>query len=215
MMRKQQNSNLRSNYTITFQISLILCLAFMLALTNIQIQPSTITTEIFFDPQTEPIIDLPPIIEPITPPPPLKPLIPTTVPDDFFIDDEIIIPNLEFDTFEYQPPVSPKKSQKKDIFDIHGVEVLPSMIGGLEALYSKVKYPELARKSGITGTVVVEFIVNKKGEVVSPKIIRGIGGGCDEEVLKVIQSMRFSPGVQNGTIVKVRMAQSVKFRLTK
>ncbi len=214
-MRKQQNSNLRSNYTITFQISLILCLAFMLALTNIQIQPSTITTEIFFDPQTEPIIDLPPIIEPITPPPPLKPLIPTTVPDDFFIDDEIIIPNLEFDTFEYQPPVSPKKSQKKDIFDIHGVEVLPSMIGGLEALYSKVKYPELARKSGITGTVVVEFIVNKKGEVVSPKIIRGIGGGCDEEVLKVIQSMRFSPGVQNGTIVKVRMAQSVKFRLTK
>lgn len=215
MMRKQQNSNLRSNYTITFQISLILSLAFMLALTNIQIQPSTITTEIFFDPQTEPIIDLPPIIEPITPPPPLKPLIPTTVPDDFFIDDEIIIPNLEFDTFEYQPPVSPKKSQKKDIFDIHGVEVLPSMIGGLEALYSKVKYPELARKSGITGTVVVEFIVNKKGEVVSPKIIRGIGGGCDEEVLKVIQSMRFSPGVQNGTIVKVRMAQSVKFRLTK
>ena len=51
------------------------------------------------------------------------------------------------------------------------------MIGGLKKLYSEIKYPEIARKTGIDGIVIVQFIVNKMGEVESPQIIRGIGGG--------------------------------------
>ena len=82
------------------------------------------------------------------------------------------------------------------------------MTGGLKKFYS-----EIARKTGIDGIVIVQFIVNKMGEVESPQIIRGIGGGCDEEVLRVIKKMKFSPGIQNGILVNVKMSQSVRFQL--
>ena len=51
------------------------------------------------------------------------------------------------------------------------------------------------------------------GEVENPQIIRGIGGGCDEEVLRVIKKMKFSPSIQNGIVVKVKIYQSVRFQL--
>jgi protein TonB len=161
----------------------------------------------------EPIIELPPNTPPENPPAPIKPLIPIEVSDDTIIDDEPDIPNLEIDDFQYALPDAPEDIIEEDIFDVHGIEVLPAMHGGLIKLYSEIKYPEMARKAGIEGTVIVQFIVNKEGLVESPEIYRGIGGGCDEEVLRVIQKMRFSPGVQNGNLVKVRMAQAFRFQL--
>lgn len=87
------------------------------------------------------------------------------------------------------------------------------MKGGLKKLYSEITYPEKARAAGIEGRVYIEFIVDKNGKVAEPTLLRGIGGGCDEEVLKAIKLMEFTPGVQNGNLVKVRMSQVVVFKL--
>jgi TonB family protein len=84
----------------------------------------------------------------------------------------------------------------------------------MQALYEKLVYPESAREAGIEGRVVVEFIVNKQGNVVEPNILRGIGGGADEAALEAIRSTRFTPGVQRGQPVDVKMVLPIVFRLS-
>ena len=115
-----------------------------------------------------------------------------------------------------QPPPPPEnesgdENQEPEIF--MAVEQMPKPIGGQEAIYSKIQYPEMARKAGVEGRVVVNFVVNEKGEVVNPKVVSGLGAGCDEEALDAIRSTEFKPGKQRGKPVKVRMSQAIQFRL--
>jgi protein TonB len=81
-------------------------------------------------------------------------------------------------------------------------------------LSSKLRYPSRAKREHISGTVYVEFVVNKKGEVVNPKVIRGIDRDCDQEALRVVSLMKdWAPGSQNGMSVNVRMVLPITFRL--
>lgn len=81
-------------------------------------------------------------------------------------------------------------------------------------VYKNIKYPATARNSNIQGTVVVNFIIEKDGSVSTPKIIRSIGGGCDEEVLRIVNEMPdFIPGKQRGKAVRVNYNLPVKFKL--
>ena len=81
-------------------------------------------------------------------------------------------------------------------------------------IYGNLKYPRLARENEIEGSVIVEFVVNREGQVVTPKILRGLGGGCSEAVLRVVNKMpQWKPGKQNGRPVNVIYRMPVKFRL--
>lgn len=95
------------------------------------------------------------------------------------------------------------------------VEQMPTFNGDLMAyLASHVRYPEAARETGVEGRVVVEFVVNEQGAISNAKVVMGIGGGCDEEALRVIAAMpAWKPGRQNGTAVKVLFNVAVKFVL--
>lgn len=93
------------------------------------------------------------------------------------------------------------------------VEKMPEPIGGISALQSKVVYPEMARRAGIEGRVTVQFIVNENGDVENAQVMRGIGGGADEEALRVVEETKFEPGIQKGKPVRVRFAMSINFRL--
>jgi len=57
-------------------------------------------------------------------------------------------------------------------------------------------------------------VVDEKGNVVNPKIVRGIGGGCDEEALRVIKQAEFRPGTQRGRPVKVQYTLPINFQLS-
>ena len=70
------------------------------------------------------------------------------------------------------------------------VEQMPVLIGGMGNLQKQVKYPETARQAGIEGTVIVQFIVSETGSVINPKVIRGIGGGCDEAAIEAVKKKR-------------------------
>ncbi len=87
------------------------------------------------------------------------------------------------------------------------------MIGGLAALQREIRYPEIARHDGIEGRVILQFIVDEQGRVNEPKVIRGIGSGCDKEALRVLQTVRYRPGMQRGKPVKVKMSLPVMFKL--
>ncbi|MAO65506.1 MAG: hypothetical protein CL666_10950 [Balneola sp.] len=93
------------------------------------------------------------------------------------------------------------------------VEEMPVLIDGMKSIQSKIEYPELARRAGIEGRVTVQFIVNENGDVENPKVVRGIGGGADEEALRVINQAKFEPGMQHGQPVRVQYALSINFRL--
>lgn len=94
------------------------------------------------------------------------------------------------------------------------VENMPKLVGGIQGVQAKVQYPEMAKRAGIEGRVTVQFIVNESGDVENAKILRGIGGGCDEEALAVVRGAKFEPGLQRGRPVRVQMSLPIVFRLT-
>jgi protein TonB len=98
------------------------------------------------------------------------------------------------------------------------VEIMPSFPGGDEErqkfLYDHIVYPQGAAENGIEGTVYIQFIVDTKGNITDVKILRGIGQGCDEEVLRVVKMMpQWNPGRQNGRNVRVLYNMAISFKL--
>lgn len=98
------------------------------------------------------------------------------------------------------------------------VEEMPSFPGGelelLKFIGTNVKYPRAARNIGIQGRVSVQFIVEKDGSLTDIQILRGIGAGCDEEAIRVMNLVpNFSPGKQRGVPVRVKMVVPINFKL--
>ena len=81
-------------------------------------------------------------------------------------------------------------------------------------LSENIDYPAMAADAGIQGVVYVSFVVDKDGQVKDVKVLRGIGGGCDKEAIRVVKSMpKWAPGRQRGKSVKVQYNLPVRFRL--
>jgi len=96
------------------------------------------------------------------------------------------------------------------------VEVMPTFPGGDQAMFkyfgTQAKYPEEAAENGIKGAVYVAFVVERDGRISDVKVLRGIGGGCDEEAVRVVRSMpNWIPGTQNGKVVRVRYNLPFRF----
>jgi len=87
----------------------------------------------------------------------------------------------------------------------------------LKFIYSNIKYPTLARENGVEGKVIMQFQIGKEGEVLNPKVVRDIGDGCGEEVVRVMELMQkeitWIPGKHKGESVKVQYTLPVKFQL--
>lgn len=98
------------------------------------------------------------------------------------------------------------------------VEVMPEFPGGMPALSQYVtgelRYPKEARQRNIEGLVLVGFVVERDGSISQSNVLRGIGGGCDEEALRVVARMpAWKPGQQGGTPVRVRYTLPLRFKL--
>lgn len=98
------------------------------------------------------------------------------------------------------------------------VEQMPEFPGGEQNmrkfLSNNIRYPMMARESGIHGTVYVTFVVSVTGQISDVKLLRGIGGGCDEEAVRVVKSMPpWIPGRQTGKPVPVQFNLPIVFSL--
>jgi len=83
-------------------------------------------------------------------------------------------------------------------------------------LSNNIVYPPIARENGITGRVIIQYIVEKDGSITNVKVVRGIGGGCDEEAQRVIENMpNWIPGLQRGRPVRVQFTLPIAFTLEK
>jgi len=95
---------------------------------------------------------------------------------------------------------------------------MPEFPGGDTALYrflaENIHYPDSAKTAGIQGRVFITFVVNTDGSISDARVLRGIGGGCDEEALRVVKSMpNWIPGKQRGKPVRVQYNLPIKFSL--
>ena len=97
-------------------------------------------------------------------------------------------------------------------------EQMPTYEGGdvalLKYLTDSVKYPELAKKHGVQGRVIIGFIVEKDGSLTDVKVLRAVDRALDAEALRVVKGMpKWIPGCQDEQLVRVRYNVPVSFRL--
>jgi periplasmic protein TonB len=224
-LKKSPKADLESKKLIFTEIGLIIGLALMLVAFEWKSYDKTVMDmgERQAEDITEEII---PITEQKIKPPPPAPVQQVVkiniVEDDVEVDDDLDIDveadqNTEVD--EYIAPVKQEdeeSAEETQIFMV--VESMPLFPGGETALYKflaeNIKYPQMAKESGIQGRVFVTFVVERDGSVTDVRVLRGIGGGCDEEAIRVVKNMpKWAPGKQRGKSVRVQYNLPVKFTL--
>jgi protein TonB len=173
------------------------------------------------DVEIEELLDIPITEQPPPPPPPVEQPVIQEIPDEVEIEEKIEV-NFDVDVKEEMVirevviADAPVVEKADEIFDV--VENAPEFPGGMEAWYQylnkNLKYPTQARRMGIEGTVYVVFVVNTDGTIQDVELLRGIGGGCDEEAIRVVSNApKWTPGKQRGRPVRVRMRLPVRFKL--
>jgi protein TonB len=181
--------------------------------------------------------ELPPDVEPPVLPPPPPPttkiqnqvrFVPPVVVDDIVTEDGFLpmddINKTQTNPVDINPETSVEKQPviveepeaKKELFII--AEEMPLFPGGdnerMKFLAQNIQYPQQASELAIQGTVYIQFVVDSKGNITDVKIMRGIGGGCDEEALRVVKIMpKWHPGKQNGKTVRVLYTMPVTFKI--
>lgn len=97
------------------------------------------------------------------------------------------------------------------------VQVQPEFPGGTAALYKflgkHLKFTEVAIQNNISGTVIVQFVVERDGSISNIEVIKEPGGGLGNEAIRVMKLMpKWKPGLQNNTSVRVKMRAPIKFQ---
>lgn len=111
-----------------------------------------------------------------------------------------------------------RKSMADTVFQV--VEKPANYHGGMERLYRHVnrnlkgKYPLSARREGVEGRVFIQFVVDKTGQMREPRVLKGIGAGCDQAALQSLVSLLpWEPAMHEGRPVKQMFVLPVEFRL--
>ena len=174
------------------------------------------------DDNFEDMMEIPPTQQPPPPPPVIQQPEIVEVPDEEEIEQEIEV-NLDVEITEETViediifEEAPEEEVADEIFTI--VEDQPSFQGGGHAAFlqwvsKNLRYPAQAQRMGIEGRVYVQFVIERDGTVTDVQAIKGIGGGADEEAVRVIQSApKWTPGKQRGRAVRVRMILPISFQL--
>ncbi len=219
--KKTKKANLENKKGIFFEIGLILSLALVLFAFEWK---SYDTFKPFIDNRAgaEIIETIVPITKPTLPEPKIPE--PTTLKIVKNTTKNVKEININVEPIKNEPnepfvpmPTKPEPEVPEDKPFI-SVEEMPDFVGGDEArvnfLRKNVVYPPSAREIGIQGTVYVTFVVERNGEITDVQLLRGIGGGCEEEAIRVIKAMpKWKPGKQRGKAVRVQFNLPIKFQL--
>jgi periplasmic protein TonB len=178
------------------------------------------------------------ILKEIPPPPPMRNTIKFTPPvikpdeavseeDEPKMQKEIVgqkaaISTADFNkgTDDVAAPIVKENSQITEESDkpFLVVEQMPQFPGGekemMKFIAENLKYPAKAQEAGVMGKVIVNFVVGRDGKITQIKVVRGIGSGCDEEAIRVLQKMPlWTPGQMGGKAVPVYFTFPITFRL--
>lgn len=224
-IKKSPKADLEGKKTTWLLIGYVVVLGFMFVAfewteRDIKIDTSQALTDVVFE---EEIIPITQQEEKVAPPPPDVPSVAETltIVDDKTDVKETAIASTE-DTgqkveVKYVPVhVEVEEPEEQTIFEI--VENMPEFPGGmgqcLQFLAKNIKYPTIAQENGTQGRVIIQFVVNRDGSIVDPKVVRSVDPYLDKEALRVIMTMpKWKPGMQRGKPVRVKFTVPVMFRL--
>jgi len=220
-LKKNPEVNVEKKKHLLFQVGLVTALAVILIAFEWKTFDRSVSSlgQLQVELEEEELI---PITQQEPPPPPPPPPPQTTiieiVEDDVELEEELEILETEIDedTEIEIVEIAEEVYEEPEIFTI--VEQMPSFPGGEAKLFQylgeNMKYPAMARDAGITGVVYVTFVVKEDGKIDGVRILRGVGGGCDEEAIRVVKSMpRWTPGKQRGKSVRVQYNLPIRFVL--
>jgi periplasmic protein TonB len=216
-LKKYPKADLRAKYKKVFELSLIASLAFLII--AFKFFPVLEGSELQLDGPQElfTVEDIQQTKQENRPPPPPKPPIPIEAPSEDVLEDiEISSTELDFEAQIDAPPPPPKAETKhveEEPTYFVAVEEMPEPIGGIQAIQSKIVYPEIAKRAGVEGRVHVLAFVDEKGNVTKAEILKGLGAGLDEVAVNAVRQTKFKPGKQRGKPVKVQVAIPIIFRL--
>lgn len=216
-LKKNPKADLNKQRGVFFQIGMIASLGLMLTAFN-WAQREGGAGDLGDLVIEEPVeVEVPQTEQKVQPPPPPPPPQLEVVEDDEMVEeDDIQSTEVTQDTKIDIPVIEPEEGPSEpEIFTV--VEEMPTFPGGdqalLEYMAKNTKYPPLARENGLSGIVVVTFVVDERGNINNVQVLRGIGGGCDEEAIRVVKSMpAWKPGKQRG--MPVRVQYNLPFRFT-
>ncbi|UXP34207.1 energy transducer TonB [Reichenbachiella agarivorans] len=222
--KEKRAAKLKNQSRMFFFIGLALALAMVITAFEWKFRDEGNLMELTMDKvDFDELQDIPQTLQ-ATPPPPEKvvqqPVV-VEVPDEVILEEVLVnmdvevTENMAVEDIEFiEAP--PEEEVAEEIFLI--VEDIPEPVGGMTAFYQyvgqNIKYPYEASKKDIEGRVFVQFVVNSQGEIADVKVVKGIGGGCDEEAARIIaQAPKWNPGKQRGKPVSVRMVIPITFKL--
>lgn len=214
---KNPKADLRRQYSRIFEVSLIISLAILIIAFRFFPDIKSKGVKIEGPQELFTVEDIQHTKQENRPPPPPKPPIPIEAPSDDVLDDvEISSTELDINEQVEAPPPPPKEDKKiveEEPTYFVAVEEMPEPIGGIQAIQSKIVYPEIAKRAGVEGKVYVLAFVNEQGTVTKAEIIKGLGAGLDEAALNAVKQTKFKPGKQRGKPVKVQVSIPIVFKL--
>lgn len=163
------------------------------------------------------VAEIPPTEQIKRPPPPPRPAIAIPSEQEDIPEDETI-PETELDLSELPPPPPPPKAGDSvdEAFVFVPYDEAPEMIGGTEALNKNLRYPEIARKAGVEGYVIVGALIDVKGNVVKTTVLKSsaLNVGFEEAAQAALMKTKWKPAKQRDRAVKVWISITVRFKLT-
>ena len=211
-MRKNPEADLKLKYKKALEIGLMASLFLLILVFQLFRAIGLEATEAKTKEIQIEVADIPPTEQFKRPPPPPKPSIPIPTESED-IPEDLTIEATDLDLSDIPPP--PPPPEEDDGMNIFvPFDEPPSPIGGFKAIQRALKYPEIARKAGIEGRVIIQVQVSEKGRVLKTRIIKSLGhSGCDEAAVKAIKNVKWKPALQRDKPVKVWVAIPVIFRL--
>lgn len=221
-LKKSPEADLENKKSMFFITGLALALAFILVAFEWKQYEFTTTELGKLTATIEEEILVPITRQELVPPPPPPP--PPAVIELEIVDDKVETQELDVKSEADENT----KTEMREIVEEEKVEAAPEIFaiveetaefpGGyqkmMEYIVKNIKYPQIARETNIRGKVYLKFVVRKDGSITDVEVQRGIGGGCDEEAVRVVKSMpKWNPGKQRKQPVNMYFNLPINFTL--
>ena len=222
MSRKTDKADIQKRYPIYIELGLIVALGALIVAFRLDLRPEETNMDVVQEQETVQMEEVQQTQQVKEPPPPPKPPVPVEVPNSEELENQ----NLDFDaaldineapTGPPPPPPDEEEEEEPTQEVFVAVEDMPQMLPdrqtAMQNLMQSIQYPDMAKRAGVEGRVIVQFIVDEQGNVTSPQVLQGKGAGLDKEAIRVVKQLKFKPGQQRGSAVKVKMALPINFQL--
>jgi len=212
---KKPEADLRLQYRKTLEVGLIIALVLTISIfrllpdlgSGVEVaKAANVEIKVEDIPPTEQLRDLPP--------PPPRPSVPVPsenelIPEDMTIEST----DLNFDLSELPPP--PEQQDEEEGYMFIPYDEPPTPVGGFSAILQNLKYPEIARKSGVEGTVVVGVLIDATGKPLKTQIMKASGTnvGFESAAQDAVLATKWKPAKQRDRAIKVWVSIPVRFQL--